>query len=200
MFLHKDKMLQNQLLIDRLRPIADIAVSRHSIWSDMSTSFDKLNTWLGLIFLTLCAALFGYRFVSSEARAGRQFLENIPLTEVTYVRLDPAGDHPLVDRPLVVCDKPDIRALLASMTAMERYSPQHPNTTWSIAIRIGTNEHEYGGVITGTSNQGVLFRYSSKITTGWIFQQYRMTDPSLAIRSVIESQVDCPASDTTAGS
>jgi len=139
------------------------------------------------VFAVMWACMFGYRFVSPEARAGRSFLEHIPVDDVRYVRLEPVSDRSLIKQPMVVRDKADIQALLAPMEGMSHVMPNHPQTIWKVAITIGTDHAQYGGVITRTGNQGVLFTYYSRVTAGWVYQEYGMKDPSEAIRSIAES-------------
>jgi hypothetical protein len=137
-----------------------------------------------IIFAVIWAVLFCYRFVSPAAREGREFLEHLSLADIRYVRIDPTNDHSLVHGPLVVRDRAEIKALLTPMMGMWHVVPNHPVTTWSVIITIGTDRKEYGGVITGTSNQGVLFTYRSSGPLHWVYQQYGMKDPSTFIRSV----------------
>jgi hypothetical protein len=152
---------------------------------EANMTFGRLRTSIGIAVLALGVVAFGYRFVSPDARAGRTFFEHLPTPEIRYVRLDPMGDHPLIDRQLVVRDPAEIRALLASMEGMKHTSPNHPGPVWSVAIRIGMDRGEYGGVITGTKYQGVLFSYNSEVTSGWVYQIYSMRDPSPTIQSLL---------------
>lgn len=144
----------------------------------------KLKIGGVIIFAMLWVILAGYRFISPEAREGRAFLEHLPLEDIRYVRFDPTNDHSLINGPLIVRDKQKIETLLTPMKGMGYTVPNHPVTIWSVIITIGTDHKEYGGVITGTSNQGVLFTYRSGGALHWVYQQYRMRDPSTAILSV----------------
>jgi len=139
------------------------------------------------VFMVVWLCLFCYRFVSPEARAGRNFLEHMPVDDVRYVRLEPVGDHSLIRQPIVVDEKVGIQTLLAPMKGMSHVVPNHPQTIWKVGITIGADRAQYGGVITGTKNQGVLFTYYSRGTLGWVYQEYEMKDPSEAIRLVAES-------------
>jgi hypothetical protein len=148
----------------------------------------RLKTAAIAVFLVVWLCLFCYRFVSPEARAGRSFLEHMPVEDIRYVRLEPTGADSLISKPIVVRDKVGIQALLAPMKGLSHMMPNHPQTSWKVAITIGTDHAQYGGVITGTKNQGVLFTYYSGVTAGWVFQEYVMKDPSGVIRSMADSQ------------
>ncbi|HTV84608.1 MAG TPA: hypothetical protein VME63_04340 [Dyella sp.] len=145
---------------------------------------NKLSLGGVIIFAVIWAVLLGYRFVSPSAREGREFLEHLPLADIRYVRIDPTSDHSLIHGSLIVRDRAEIKALLTPMTGMWHVVPNHPVTTWSVIITIATDHKEFGGVITSTSNQGVLFTYRSSGTLHWVYQQYGMKDPAAAIRSV----------------
>lgn len=144
----------------------------------------KLKIAGAIILATTWVILAGYRFISPEAREGRKFLEALPLADIRYVRIDPTNDHSLINGPLIVRDRHEIETLLTPMKGMWHTVPNHPITTWSVIITIGTDHKEYGGVITGTSNQGTLFTYRSAGALHWIYQQYSIKDPSAAILSV----------------
>lgn len=103
--------------------------------------------------------------------------------------LEPNGQQSLVHRRIVIRDKAKMLALLTPMNGMMPELPQHPTSLWSVAIRIGTDKAEYGGVITGTSNQGTLFSYNSDVTKGWVFQEYLLPKSPAEVSSIISDNI-----------
>ena len=116
-----------------------------------------------------------YIGLSPAAREAREFLSTMPENRIVEIRLEPtSAGSPGAARTVHITDRKRIAEIAAAFRQATSQSPNHPVTQWSVTVRILTAEREYGGQLSQTENQGVMFWHNSKVTSGWSYGTFRI--------------------------
>jgi hypothetical protein len=151
----------------------------------------KTATWpacvVGGVILTVLLSSLWFMRLSPEARDARQFLSEMPEERIVEIRIEPNGQNSPAATFIHIVDRKRIAELAAAFRAATGVSPNHPHTQWSVIVRFITPEREYGGHVSQTANQGVLFWYSSGVIGGWNYGTYRNDALGPLIQQLIQA-------------
>lgn len=126
------------------------------------------------VALTLMVVTTQYRNVNPTACVGRERLANLPVRKNVSTRLEPADYKHAITAPVEVTDREQIAALVAAMSPLAEYQPNHPHTTREVIVRIRFADREIGGALHLTSNDGTIFFFMSDIEQGWVYGTYEV--------------------------
>jgi hypothetical protein len=140
------------------------------------------------ILLTVVLTSVWFISLSPEARDAHDFIAKMPLERITEIRLEPSGRNSPATTVIHITSREQITEIANAFRMATSISPNHPHTQWSVTIRFITPEREYGGHLSQTSNHGVLFWYSSGVTSGWNYGTYRNDALAGLIKRIIDGR------------
>lgn len=152
----------------------------------MSAKDQGLLLGVGCLVTMLAIWQYYFRSLSPHAVAAHEFYKKMPAEEILEIDLEPYSVLSLVNKPLKIKDRLQIKRLADSLRQARPFSPNHPQATWIVVLRIITRQGEYGGHVESTHNQqGVQIWYSSNIEGGWNYGTYRQDDLGPLLEEVV---------------
>jgi hypothetical protein len=129
----------------------------------------------------------GYHFLNPAAAEGRSFFHHIYKTKLESIELTSLDNNGIRGSTMVIVDQRDLATFQTAWLGVDTVLPNHPRYLWSMIVKFRTAKGIYAGVLSATSNQGVLFHFDTS-PVGWpVSSDYQLIGTTGHMEAVVRS-------------
>lgn len=145
----------------------------------------KKKRWL-IVFFSAWTAVMLFKLLNPGESDGKNFFQHLNEQEIEYIELQPVAGISPIGGTLKIVDKGQIDQILYMWKGVNKFVANHPKTRWSIHVSFHSIEGVYAGILTSTSNQGVMFEFNQGPTRWPVLSDYQLLKSSTEVEVILQ--------------
>lgn len=149
-----------------------------------------MRNWIILSIIGFVVLIVGYKLFNPAEADGKRFFQHLSAANVESVELESFDDVTGHVYTRKVVDKQKLEQFFEAWRGADTIIPNHPKQLWVVRVRFETFKGVYGGTLSGTTNQGVLFTFNES-PWGWpVSAIYQLVGPAERMDRVLQAMAD----------
>jgi hypothetical protein len=151
---------------------------------------NAMRNWIMVCIISFWVLIVGYKLFNPAEAEGKSFFQNLSTAKVEWVEFESPGSATSAMSTRKVVDQQKLEQFFDAWRGADTIIPNHPRQLWAIRVRFNTSKGVYGGTLSATSNQGVLFTFNQS-PSGWpVSAIYQLVGPPERMDRVLQATAD----------
>lgn len=125
-----------------------------------------MRSWIVVCIISFWVVAVGYKFFNPAEADGKRLFQHLSTANAESVEIESTDGVTGNVYTTKVVDQLKLQQFFDAWRGADTIIPNHPKHLWSVRVRFNTSKGVYGGTLSGTSNQGVLFTFNQS-PWGW---------------------------------
>jgi hypothetical protein len=149
-----------------------------------------MRNWIIVLAFVFWVVVITYKFFNPFEADGKEFFQHLSKANVDSIELESVDDFTHVAYLKKVVDRQKLEQFFEAWRGSGTIISNHPRYIWSTRVRFNTPKGVYGGALSGTSNQGVLFTFDQS-PSGWpVRAEYQLVGAPERMDRVLQDIAD----------